>query len=261
MAFTSDLSIDEVLLVEEVGFEPVDLVIGSSYFHIGWQYAPWTTDQEMTEVSGVMRRARQLAIARLHEQVKACGADGVVGVRVDVEREGHHAEFTAVGTAVRRRDGDGGAWRDRKGRPFTSNLSGEDFWALVRGGFRPTGLAFGVCVYHIAHQTLSGWLQQVSANVENVAFTQGLYDARELAMGRMQHEAQEVGAEGVVGVTVTEGSHGWDSHICEFVALGCAVAAIDAGAGAAAGVGSVASGPSARPDAAGATRVVISAED
>jgi hypothetical protein len=35
-AFTSDLTIDELLLVEEVGFEPVELVLGTSYFHTGW---------------------------------------------------------------------------------------------------------------------------------------------------------------------------------------------------------------------------------
>ena len=60
------------------------------------------------------------------------GADGVVGMRLEMEREGHHAEFVAMGTAVRRRTGDGAAWRDRHGRPFTSDLSGVDFWALVR---------------------------------------------------------------------------------------------------------------------------------
>ena len=39
--FTSDLSIDEILLVEEAGFEPVELVLGSAYFNVGWQNAPW----------------------------------------------------------------------------------------------------------------------------------------------------------------------------------------------------------------------------
>jgi uncharacterized protein YbjQ (UPF0145 family) len=228
MAFTSDLSIDEILLVEEVGFEPIELLIGSSYFHIGWQSAPWSTNEEMVEVSGVMNRARHLAMQRLHAQAASCHADGVVGMRIDVEREGHHAEFTAVGTAVRVRDGGGAAWRDRSGRAFTSNLSGQDFWALVRGGFRPIALAFGVCVYHIARQGLSGWLAQMGVNAEHVAFTQGFYDARELAMGRMQAEAQEAGGRGVVGVTVTEGRHGWGSHICEFLAVGCAVTPIEA---------------------------------
>ena len=61
----------------------------------------------------------------LYRQTAAVKADGVVGVRLEVEREGHHAEFTAVGTAVRRRDDNGRAWHDARGWPFTCDLSGE----------------------------------------------------------------------------------------------------------------------------------------
>ena len=43
-------------------------------------------------------------------------------------------------------------------------------------------------------------------------FTQALYDARELAMERMQTEAQELQAEGIVGVQLQERSHGWGSR-------------------------------------------------
>jgi uncharacterized protein YbjQ (UPF0145 family) len=58
-------------------------------------------------------------------------------------------------------------------------------------------------------------------------FTQALYDARELAMRRMQTEAQELGAEGIVGVSLSERSHGWGSHVIEFFALGTAIIASD----------------------------------
>ena len=54
-------------------------------------------------------------------------------------------------------------------------------------------------------------------------YTQALYDARELAMERMQAEAQAVQAEGIVGVQLTERSHGWGSHVIEFFAVGTAV--------------------------------------
>ena len=54
-------------------------------------------------------------------------------------------------------------------------------------------------------------------------YTQALYDARELAMSRMQAEAQEVQAGGIVGVQLTERSHGWGSHVIEFFAVGTAV--------------------------------------
>ena len=54
-------------------------------------------------------------------------------------------------------------------------------------------------------------------------FTQALYDARELAMERMQKEAEELQAEGIVGVQLQERSHGWGSHVIEFFAVGTAI--------------------------------------
>jgi uncharacterized protein YbjQ (UPF0145 family) len=42
-------------------------------------------------------------------------------------------------------------------------------------------------------------------------------------MQRMQTEAQELGAEGIVGVSLSERSHGWGSHVIEFFALGTAI--------------------------------------
>ncbi len=229
--FTSDLTIDEVLLVEEVGFEPVELVMGSSYFHIGWSSAPWSSNQELGEISRMMLNARAIAMSRMGEQATRLGANGIVGMRIDMHRQGDHAEFVAVGTAVRKRDGNGKAWHDRYGRPFTSDLSGVDFWALVRAGYRPVVLSHGVCVYHVAHKTLGQWfksMSQQSTNQEQVAFTEALYEARELAMGRMQYEAQEAGASaGVVAVDLRESNHGWDSHILEVVAVGTGVARIE----------------------------------
>jgi uncharacterized protein YbjQ (UPF0145 family) len=59
-------------------------------------------------------------------------------------------------------------------------------------------------------------------------FTQALYDARELAMERMQAEAVNLESEGIVGTQIKESSHGWDSHIIEFFAVGTAVTPIRA---------------------------------
>jgi uncharacterized protein YbjQ (UPF0145 family) len=225
-AFTSDLTVDELLLVEEVGFEPVEFVLGTSFFHTGWAPSVWSQNMELAAISAMMLNARRVAMDRLLSHAHALGADGVVGMRIEMEREGNNAEFTAYGTAVRRRDGSGAAWRDRHGRPFTCDLSGEDFWGLVRGGFRPLGLCHGVCVYHVAHKTLGQWfssLNQIAQNMEQPQFTQALYDARELAMERMQWEARDVGGSGLVGVEVREANHGWDAHIIEFVGVGTAI--------------------------------------
>jgi uncharacterized protein YbjQ (UPF0145 family) len=222
--FTSDLSVNEFLLVKEAGFEPLGLVIGSSIYHVGIQYGNWNQNQELDVLSQAMYHARELAMTRMEEEADQLGADGVVGVRLDVSRHewgGDLAEFIAVGTAVRHREGV--LHRANNGRPFTSDLSGQDFYTLLSAGYRPLGLVMGTCVYHVAHQGLGGWFKRVGRNAEMPNFTQALYDARELAMERMQSEAVTLEAEGIVGVQLTEGSHGWDSHVIEYFAVGTAV--------------------------------------
>jgi uncharacterized protein YbjQ (UPF0145 family) len=178
----------------------------------------------MTVLSQAMYNARELAMTRMEEEADQLGADGVVGVRLDIGRYewGEHlAEFIAIGTAVKHREGE--MHRAPNGRPFTSDLSGQDFWTLLASGHRPVGLVMGSCVYHVAHQGMFASMRQVGQNVEMPNFTQALYDARELAMERMQKEAEELQAEGIVGVQLQERSHGWGSHVIEFFAVGTAI--------------------------------------
>jgi uncharacterized protein YbjQ (UPF0145 family) len=225
--FTSDLSINEFLLVREAGFDPVGLVVGSSIYHIGYQRANWSQNQEMNVLTQAMYHARELAMTRMEEEANALGADGIVGVRLEVTQHEWGealAEFVAIGTAIRSRSGQ--TFRNRHGMPFTSDLSGQDFWTLLRAGYRPVGMVMGNCVYHVSHQGVGQWFRQVGQNVEMTNYTQALYDARELAMERMQAEAVSLGAQGVVGTQISERSHGWGSHVIEYFAIGTAVVSI-----------------------------------
>jgi uncharacterized protein YbjQ (UPF0145 family) len=222
--FTSDLSVNEFLLVKQSGFEPIGLVLGSSIYHIGFQQAMWNQNQEMTVLTQAMYHARDLAMTRMEEEADQLGADGIVGVRLDIGRYewgADLAEFIAVGTAVKHRDGE--LHRAPNGRPFTSDLNGQDFATLLRAGYRPAGLVMGNCVYHVARQGMLAALRQIGRNVEMPNFTQALYEARELAMERMQSEADELKAGGIVGARIVERTHGWGSHVIEFFAIGTAV--------------------------------------
>lgn len=227
--FTSDLSINEFLLIREAGFDPVGLVMGSSIYHIGFQFSGLFQNQEMDVLTQAMYHARELAMTRMEEEADVLGADGIVGVRLDVNRyewgEGL-AEFMAVGTAIRHRQGE--HYRTYKNRPFTSDLNGQDFWTLLRAGYRPISLVMGTCVYHVAHQGLMKSLKQMGRNVEMENYTQALYDARELALSRMQAEAEAETAEGIVGGQVHESNHGWGSHVIEYFAVGTAITSISA---------------------------------
>ena len=226
--FTSDLSVNEFLLVREVGFRPIGMVLGSSIYHVGMQIGRWGRNQELETLSQAMYHARELAMTRMEAEAAALGAHGIVGVRLTVEaREFGEdiAEFIAIGTAVKADNPPpgGGQWRNNKGKPFTSDLSGQDFWTLIRAGYAPLGMVMGTCVYHIAHQKMSAVLSNLGRNVEIEQFTQALYDARELAMARMQAEAAELRAEGVVGVQLNAHNHRWGGHTTEFFSIGTAV--------------------------------------
>lgn len=222
--FTSDLSINEFLLTKQAGFEPLGLVMGSSIYHVGFQMGRVFQNMELDVLTQAMYHARDLAMSRMEEEADILGADGIVGVRLEVTRYvwgAEMAEFMAIGTAIKNRDG--GNWRAPDGRPFTSDLSGQDFWTLLQTGYRPVSLIMGNCVYHVAHQGLMQSLKQIGRNMEMTNYTQALYDARELALTRLQAEAEREGAIGIVGTQVKESSHGWDSHVIEFFAVGTGV--------------------------------------
>ena len=81
----------------------------------------------------------------------------------------------------------------------------------------------GNCVFHIAVQGFMQTLRQAGRNAEMPQWTQGNYEARELAMSRMQAEAERDGANGVVGVGFEISNYAWGLHTVEFYAAGTAV--------------------------------------
>ena len=225
--FTSDLSVNEFLLVREAGFRPVGLVLGTSVYHVGLQVGRWSKNMEMDRLTQAMYHARELAMTRMEAEANVLGADGIVGVRLDIEFKefgGDLAEFIAVGTAVvADAPPPTATWRNVKGLPFTSDLSGQDFWTLIQAGYAPLGMTMGTCVYHIAHQRFWQAMGNIGQNVEIPQYTEALYDARELAMSRMQAEAEQLGAEGIVGVQMRSNTHRWGGHTTEFFAIGTAI--------------------------------------
>jgi uncharacterized protein YbjQ (UPF0145 family) len=222
--FTSDLTVNEFLLVRQAGFRPLGLVLGTSIYHVGMQTARWGKNMELGNLSQALYHARELAMTRMEAEADQLGADGIVAVRLHVELKewgSDIAEFLAVGTAVKAEAG--GNWRNNRNQPFTSDLSGQDFWTLLQSGYMPLGMVMGTCVYHVAHRTFGNILSNVGQNTELPQFTQAVYDARELAMERMQREAEQLRAEGIVGVQLSQHNHTWGGHTTEFFAVGTAV--------------------------------------
>jgi uncharacterized protein YbjQ (UPF0145 family) len=223
--FTSDLSVDEFVLLRQTGFSAKGMVVGSSIYHIGLQMAKWSQSQELETLSKAMHEARELAISRMLQEAAAIDADGVVGVDLTLQMYvgGQDVlEFVAIGTAISY-DQAPKSLRLSNGAPFSSHLSGQSFVKLWKSGFVPTHFSFGVCVFHVAHQGIRQSMRQVGQNVEMELYTQAIYSAREMAMERLQVEAKTWGASGIIGTEMRVNNHVWGEHAVEFMALGTAV--------------------------------------
>jgi len=225
-AFTCDLSVDEFLLIGYAGWEPLALVSGDCTFSLGQQPTSRARSKELSRISDAHTSGQTRALERMRSQAAAAGGEGVVGVRLDMTDvdAGESAmatlqHFSAIGTAVRRR----GRRLAPKSIPFTSHLSGQDTWALMTAGVSPLGLVFGFSAYH--SRTQYRRLRDVSEMTE---ITEAVYNAREQAMGRMQSQANQLHAQGIVGVTVDMRLAG--PHTITFAALGTAIARHDSAA-------------------------------
>lgn len=236
----SDLSITEFVALARMGFFPHGLVVGAAVFDAGWGDGLYGQTREVTKVGNAMHAARALAVGRMRQQAAQHQAEGVVGVRLDVEhhvwRGGHMvARFLAIGTAI---GFDASRAPDEikhspslrvNGHPFTSDLSGQDFVTLLRAGYRPVSLAMGTCVYEIAPQDVTQYTSSWS-NEEMVVCTRAYMEARETAMQNLAHDLfREIPANspdaptGIVGMTVQESGHASWSNIVEYNAVGTAV--------------------------------------
>jgi len=212
--FTSDLTVDEFILLTDAGWEAVAFVAGDCTSAAGDGH--WSVSGNQGDA---LTRGQSTAMERMRHQAAEVGAAGVVGIRlktteVELGKEAPPAfHFAVLGTAIR----PVGKTSRREASPFTSHLSGQDTWALLGAGCQPLGMVFGVGFYR------PKILSRPPKGFKEVSYlTEGIYAARERAMRSMQSQASALHASGVVGVTVDMTiSH---RHNVTFTAIGTAIA-------------------------------------
>ena len=212
--------------LEKADWEIVGLVCGAAVYHVG--VVGWPQgNAEVTTLSSAMYAAREQALTGVRDQASTLEADGVIDTRLDIHFMADHRHlprFVAIGTALRRRRPDEDRRNPASG-PFVASVTTMELILLADAGYEPVGTVMGSCVYHVGRRGFSQWATGQTKNVEMSSYTAALYEAREIAMARLQEEALHTGADGVVGVTTAERSHIWGSHVIEFFAIGTAVRA------------------------------------
>jgi uncharacterized protein YbjQ (UPF0145 family) len=213
---TSDLTIDETLLLHSIGWEAVELVFGYSMQTVPQGLWQWGMG-ELTAASQAHTNALAHAVDGLRHECAQAGGVGVVGVHIEFKVHPTHISADLVGTAVRPVDA------KPHGVAFVSDLSARDFTLLHTAGWEPVGLAFGTSYVYAPRRTMGAALSQKTQNVELTNFTQAMYAARESAMERMQQSALILGGKGVVDVEVYEGPMSFASHVVRFSSWGTAI--------------------------------------
>lgn len=212
--FSSTLSAKEYLLAREGGYQPVSQVMGSSFMRVGWNpvqngyVGDFVYTGELSSLTHAHKQARELALVRMQKEAAVLGADGIIGVHIkrsDFSWAQNITEFTAVGTAIRIPDHANAVGKQGQ-LPFTSSLSGQEFWQLYESGYWPAGLVMGNSSYYVrgdwrTNNTLDifGGL----ANQELEQFSDAFSHTRELAVSRLTDEVRRLGAEGAVDMDIS----------------------------------------------------------
>jgi uncharacterized protein YbjQ (UPF0145 family) len=203
--------VQEYSLLAGFGVQLLTQVMGSSIYKVGWQPVYFNVPTEVSVLSGAFNESRRLALGRLTEEARLAAADAVVGVKIE---QGSHdwatgaIEFIAVGTAVRLPL----HMRHPDGATVLTDLTGQEFVQLCHAGVRPVGIAAHTSVQYVPatlqtqQATSGGWAGASWSNQELGDFTQGVYAAREKAVGAAASQARRLGADGLVGVQITEHS-------------------------------------------------------
>lgn len=105
---TSDLTCQEMWNLNEMGYAPLQLVLGTSVYSLGLvgsftSFFKSFVKGEIPELSKLIYDAREQSLGIIDEQAKQLGADEVVGVKTYVYQLGSGLiEFLAIGTAVKK---------------------------------------------------------------------------------------------------------------------------------------------------------------
>jgi uncharacterized protein YbjQ (UPF0145 family) len=209
-AFTSDLSVGGFALCHKLGLKPLSQVMGSSIYQVGYQGMSWPmmysgVATELQVLSEAWNEVRRRALNRLEQEATHAGADAVVGVQV---RTAYHEwaegalEYVVLGTAVSR------AGAKTGGHPVMTELSVADYAKLLNAGVEPLGIVAWTSVFFVAGEEMAmssglGGRMMFNVNEEMRGFTQGVYSAREQTMERLGYQAQQLGANGIVGVRIS----------------------------------------------------------
>lgn len=220
--FTTAGDAQELYCHMDAGYEPIQHAFGNIAYSMGvgggiMGSLKTLVRGEIPEYSNIFNTTRHKALERLVSQAKADGANAVVGIRTTILPWMGTHEMLMAGTASRHSALPASA----DSAPVTSDLTGEELWAMTSLGYAPVKLLMSTSIYSlgVVGGFMAAFKSFTKGEISNL--TTLIHDAREIAIARLKDEADELGAEEVVGVKTYIAEIG--NGLVEFMAIGTAV--------------------------------------
>lgn len=209
----------------DAGYVPIKFAMGNIAYALGVGRGLMGSVRtlargEVREFSSMYNEIRHTCLRRLRAEAAAQGANAVVDVNIKMLPFGPGTvELLMTGTASHHNGLSQGGVAENQ--VVTSELSGEELWNLAQMGLVPHQLVMATSVYSLGVAAGIGSLFQSMQRGELPEVTKLIYEARENCLDLVRREAQQLGAERVIGNRLQIKEIG--SGMVEVVAIGTAV--------------------------------------
>ncbi len=206
----------------DAGYQPLHFVFGNIAYAVGIVggvsgFLKTMVRGEIREFSDIFNATRHHALERIVGEAKKAGANAVVGIRTSVLGFSGVHEMFMTGTACTHAQLPAGF----SDSPITSDLTGEELWAMTSLGYAPVKLLISTSVYSLGVVGGIKALFKGFVKGEISDLTTLIYEARENVFDRLRADASAIGAEEIVGIKTFIVELG--SGLIEIVAIGTAV--------------------------------------
>ena len=228
--FSTSADGQELFCQWDAGYQPVSFVFGNVAYSIGVGSGiagafKQLAKGEVRQYSDIFNKTRNLALERIQEEARACGANSVIGIKTTILPVGTSGvqEMVMIGTASQ--NGQLGEVSGVVGGVTTSDLTAEETWNVAKLGYVPVKLVLGTSVYSL------GFVGGIMSALKNFVkgeireLTHLIYGAREESLKKVQEQAKAIGADDVLGIKTYIYNLG--GGLIEFLAIGTAVKRVD----------------------------------
>jgi uncharacterized protein YbjQ (UPF0145 family) len=198
---TSGLSGNEIYCLDKNNYKAGDIVVGNSVHSLGFLGTLSSgfsaiAGGEISQFTTLIEEGRETALKRMEQEASDRGAKGITGVTSEIIFHGTNIEFLSVGSTVHTK----GKETEKEVLEFSTSSDGQDLYVQEDAGYIPKKFVFGNVAYSIGLGQGIVAAFRTLARGEVKEYSEIFNKTRHLALERIVKQAEDAGANSVVGI-------------------------------------------------------------